>query len=88
MPRHKHEASVTLPPGRTPRRSVSLVLGAGGARGYAHIGAIEVLQERGYEITAVTGSSMGALVGGIFAAGEPSRTPTGCRACTSATCCD
>ncbi len=51
-------------------RRVSLVLGAGGARGYAHIGAIEVLRERGYEIAAVTGSSMGALVGGIFAAGQ------------------
>lgn len=54
----------------TDGRRVSLVLGAGGARGYAHIGAIEVLQERGYEIAAVTGSSMGALVGGIFAAGQ------------------
>ncbi len=54
----------------TRRRRVSLVLGAGGARGYAHIGAIEVLHERGYEIAAVTGSSMGALVGGIFAAGK------------------
>jgi NTE family protein len=54
----------------THKRRVSLVLGAGGARGYAHIGAIETLHERGYEITAVTGSSMGALVGGIFAAGK------------------
>ena len=54
----------------THKRRVSLVLGAGGARGYAHIGAIEVLHERGYEISAVTGSSMGALLGGIFAAGK------------------
>ena len=49
---------------------VALVLGAGGARGYAHIGAIEVLRERGYEIVAIAGTSMGALVGGIAACGE------------------
>ncbi|MFI7481226.1 patatin-like phospholipase family protein [Kocuria sp. M1R5S2] len=47
---------------------VALALGSGGARGYAHIGVIEVLQERGYEIVAVAGSSMGALVGGLHAA--------------------
>ena len=51
-------------------KTVSLVLGSGGARGYAHIGVIEELQARGYEIHAVAGSSMGALVGGLFAAGE------------------
>jgi NTE family protein len=50
--------------------TVSLVLGAGGARGLAHIGAIEVLQERGFRIVAVAGSSSGALIGGIFAAGK------------------
>lgn len=54
----------------TSGRRVSLVLGSGGARGYAHIGAVQVLRERGYEIVAVAGSSMGALVGGIFAAGK------------------
>lgn len=51
-------------------KRVALVLGAGGARGLAHIGVIEVLLSRGYEISAVAGSSMGALVGGIHAAGE------------------
>lgn len=51
-------------------KSVALVLGSGGARGYAHIGAIQVLTERGYEIVAVSGSSMGALVGGLHAAGQ------------------
>ncbi|WP_281645415.1 patatin-like phospholipase family protein [Parendozoicomonas sp. Alg238-R29] len=51
-------------------KTVSLVLGSGGARGYAHIGVIEELQARGYEIHAVAGSSMGALIGGLFAAGE------------------
>lgn len=50
-----------------PRR-VALALGSGGARGYAHIGAIQVLEERGFEIVGVAGSSMGALVGGLHAA--------------------
>lgn len=50
--------------------NVALVLGGGGARGYAHIGAIEVLQEHGYDITSVAGTSMGALVGGLFCAGK------------------
>ncbi|WP_448809138.1 patatin-like phospholipase family protein [Agromyces bauzanensis] len=48
---------------------VALALGSGGARGYAHIGVIEVLEERGYEIVSVAGSSMGAAVGGLYAAG-------------------
>ncbi|MCE2943607.1 MAG: patatin-like phospholipase family protein [Lysobacteraceae bacterium] len=51
-------------------KRVALVLGAGGARGLAHIGVIEALLERGYDISAVAGSSMGALVGGIHAAGK------------------
>lgn len=50
--------------------TVSLVLGSGGARGYAHIGAIEELERRGYEIVSISGSSMGALVGGMYAAGK------------------
>lgn len=49
---------------------VSLVLGAGGARGYAHIGAIEELLASGFAIRAIAGSSMGALIGGIYAAGR------------------
>lgn len=51
-------------------KRVALVLGAGGARGLAHIGVIEALLDRGFEITAIAGSSMGALVGGIHAAGK------------------
>ncbi len=51
-----------------PSRSVSLVLGSGGARGLAHIGVIRWLTENGYEIRSISGSSMGALVGGIYAA--------------------
>lgn len=49
--------------------TVSLVLGSGGARGYAHIGVIEEIERRGYEIICIAGSSMGALVGGVYAAG-------------------
>ena len=49
---------------------MALVLGGGGARGYAHIGAVEVLMEHGFNITSVAGTSMGALVGGLFAAGK------------------
>jgi NTE family protein len=49
---------------------VALALGSGGARGYAHIGVIEALTARGYDIVGVTGSSMGALVGGLQAAGH------------------
>ena len=48
---------------------VTLVLSGGGARGIAHIGVIEELERRGYEIASVTGTSMGALVGGVYAAG-------------------
>ncbi|WP_424347803.1 patatin-like phospholipase family protein [Kocuria sp. CH-021] len=54
----------------SPRTRVALALGSGGARGYAHIGAIQVLEERGYDIVTVAGSSMGALVGGLHAAGR------------------
>lgn len=53
----------------TERKNVALVLASGGSRGLAHIGAIEVLEEHGFRITSVAGASMGALVGGIYAAG-------------------
>lgn len=49
---------------------VALALGSGGARGYAHIGVINELRERGYDIVGISGSSMGALVGGLYAAGK------------------
>ncbi len=50
--------------------TVSLVLGSGGARGYAHIGAIEELRAQGFDIRSIAGSSMGSLVGGVYAAGK------------------
>jgi NTE family protein len=53
----------------SPKQKVALVLASGGAKGFAHIGAIEALEESGYEITSIAGASMGALIGGIYAAG-------------------
>jgi NTE family protein len=52
------------------RTTVSLVLGSGGARGLAHIGVIYELQDRGYTIGSISGCSIGALVGGVHAAGK------------------
>jgi NTE family protein len=51
-------------------QSVALVLGSGGARGYAHIGVIEEIERRGYHIGCIAGCSMGAVIGGIHAAGK------------------
>ena len=52
------------------KKNVALVLSSGSSRGLAHIGAIEALEEEGYTITSVAGCSMGAIVGGMFAAGK------------------
>ena len=52
------------------KRNVALVLSSGGARGLAHIGAIEELERRGFSITSVAGCSMGSLIGGMYAAGK------------------
>ena len=51
-------------------KTISLVLGSGGARGLAHIGVIRVLERHGWQINAIAGSSMGALIGGCHAAGK------------------
>lgn len=51
-------------------KDVALVLSSGGARGLAHIGAIEELEAHGYRITSIAGCSMGALIGGVYAAGK------------------
>lgn len=50
--------------------TVALALGSGGARGYAHIGAIQELEARGFDIVAISGTSMGAMVGGLYSAGK------------------
>lgn len=52
------------------KQKIALALGSGGARGIAHIGVIEEFESRGYEITSVAGTSMGAVVGGFYAAGK------------------
>lgn len=51
-------------------KKVALVLGSGGARGLAHIGAIEALEERGYTISSIAGCSMGSIIAGMYAAGQ------------------
>lgn len=51
-------------------KTVSLVLGSGGARGLAHIGVIHWLEEHGFQIKAISGSSIGALIGGFYASGK------------------
>ncbi|MCW8888939.1 MAG: patatin-like phospholipase family protein, partial [Gammaproteobacteria bacterium] len=52
------------------QKSVSLILGGGGARGLAHIGIIRWLEENNYKIQSISGCSIGALIGGIYAAGK------------------
>jgi NTE family protein len=54
----------------TNKKTVSLVLGSGGARGLAHIGVIHWLEENDYKIRSIVGCSMGAVIGGIYAAGK------------------
>lgn len=51
-------------------KTVSLVLGSGGARGLAHIGVIHWLEENGFTIRSISGCSIGALIGGVYAAGK------------------
>jgi len=53
-----------------PQKTVSLILGSGGARGLAHIGVINWLVENNYAIRSISGCSIGALIGGIYAAGK------------------
>lgn len=55
---------------KKPTKNVALVLGGGGARGFAQIGAIEALEAHGYKITSISGTSIGALVGGLYACGK------------------
>ena len=52
------------------KKNVTLILSGGGARGLAHIGVIEELESRGYKINSIAGTSMGALVGGVYAVGK------------------
>ena len=52
------------------KKDIALALSSGGARGLAHIGVIEELESQGYRITSIAGCSMGALIGGVYAAGK------------------
>ncbi|RBP84617.1 alpha/beta hydrolase [Marinomonas rhizomae] len=52
------------------KKTVALVLGSGAARGNAHIGVIQAFEERGYDIVSISGCSIGAIVGGVYAAGK------------------
>jgi NTE family protein len=57
-------------PARRKGKRIALVLGSGGARGLAHIGIIQYLESLGHEVVYISGCSMGAMVGGIYAAGQ------------------
>lgn len=59
---------------RNRRNGVALVLSGGGARGFAHIGVMQVLEARGYRVDAVAGTSMGAVLGALYAAGSDAET--------------
>jgi NTE family protein len=65
------QASAVEPAGSLARPRIGLVLGGGGAKGAAHIGVLRVLDELRIPVDCVTGTSMGALVGGTFASGMP-----------------
>jgi NTE family protein len=54
-----------------PRKRIGLALGGGGARGGAHVGVLEVLEELHVPVDAIAGTSMGAVIGGLYAAGVP-----------------
>ena len=60
------------------KQKVALVLSMGGARGIAHIGVIEELLRHNYEITSIAGSSMGAMVGAMYASGNWKNAKNGC----------
>jgi NTE family protein len=61
--------SAPAPNPTAPTRCIGLVLGGGGARGSAHIGVLEVLEREHVPICRVSGTSMGSIVGGLYAAG-------------------
>src|SRR3954467_10177435 len=71
-----------VPPDRAPRfvapngdwhPRVALVLGSGGPRGFAHIGVLKVLEDAGVHPDLIIGSSVGAMVGALYASGISAR---------------
>jgi NTE family protein len=54
---------------RMSNKTISLVLGSGGARGLAHVGVIRWLEEHGHQIRSISGCSIGSFIGGAYATG-------------------
>lgn len=67
---HYNADYINIPRYEFDMKTISLVLGSGGARGLAHIGIIRYLEANGYQIKSIAGSSAGALIGGVYAAGK------------------
>jgi predicted acylesterase/phospholipase RssA len=65
-----HDLKASNPGRKLPRKTVALVLGSGSSRGWAHIGAIEALEEEGIPIDFISGCSVGSYVGAIYASGS------------------
>ena len=63
---------ITLTPLHSERPKVGVVLMGGGAKGFAHIGALKVIEEAGIPIDYIAGTSMGAIVGGLYSIGYDS----------------
>ena len=61
--------SITVPGPQLKRPKICLALSGGGARGFAHVGVLKVLEELHVPIDCIAGTSMGAVVGGLYAAG-------------------
>jgi NTE family protein len=64
------EATAEEPPADPARPTIGIALGGGAARGFAHIGVLQTLLAHGLKFDVVAGASMGALVGGCYAAGQ------------------
>ena len=60
---------ISAPSGTTQRPKIGLVLSGGGARGFAHIGVLKVLEENNVPIDYIVGTSMGSIIGGLYAIG-------------------
>ena len=57
-----------------PRKKVAVVLSGGGAKGMAHIGVLKVLEKAGIPVDYITGTSMGSIIGGLYAIGYNSHS--------------
>lgn len=84
VPRRQLNGDLTVGPGPHPedRLSIGLVLGGGAARGFAHIGVLRTLAAHGIRPDVIAGTSIGAVVGGLFAAGQLDAFEDWCRQLT------